>query len=76
MKYSTDPKINELVKTLVKQGCTVERGAHGHGKIRFPSGHSWGFPSTPSDHRARFNFMSDVRKLLAKGVLKPHPKGE
>jgi hypothetical protein len=66
-KYSSDKKINEKVVRLTKQGWHCRRGKK-HVVIVSPSGFRVAVPSTPSDRRAFYNFASDIKKLMRKGV--------
>lgn len=64
MKYCGCKEIDALVKTLVRDGWTFQRGGK-HGKLRGPSGKlTLTVPRSPGDHRAFLNFNRDVRRAL------------
>lgn len=65
MKYCAMKEIDSLVKGLVRQGWSFQKGGK-HGRLRAPSGRATlTVPATPSDRRAFLNFRRDVRQALA-----------
>jgi hypothetical protein len=59
------PKLQALVVELVDEGYQLEQGAK-HVTVRSPSGKRVGtIASTPSDHRAQLNSISDIRRTIA-----------
>lgn len=66
MKYSSEKKIDGLVRKLVKAGWLFTRGGK-HGRLQPPSGHALTVPCSPSDRRAYLNFRRDVRSAFLPG---------
>ena len=69
MKYCAMKEIDSLVKGLVRQGWSFQRGGK-HGRLRAPSGRATlTVPGTPSDRRAFLNFRRDVRHALVQPLF-------
>lgn len=61
-KYSANARINSLVRSLIKQGCTYKKGKK-HGKVVSPDGKvRISVPGTPSDWRAPRQFRAEVKR--------------
>jgi len=68
-KYSSDKEISLLVNSLISSGWRYHRKKK-HGAIIDPiGGRRVTIPSTPSDHRAYYNFRRDIRHLKNERVL-------
>jgi hypothetical protein len=62
MKYCTCKDIDDLVKSLIRQGWRFHRGGK-HGRLLAPDGkRTLTVPCSPSDRCAFLNFRRDVRK--------------
>jgi hypothetical protein len=66
VRYSRDRAINDRVVELIRQGWTVSVGGK-HCKIRHPNGYTTPVPGSPSDSRARQNFMAQIRRAERDG---------
>ncbi|MRR51461.1 MAG: hypothetical protein EG825_11195 [Rhodocyclaceae bacterium] len=61
MKYCTAKEIDCLVKQLIRQGWSFQKGRK-HGRLSAPTGQpTLTVPCSPSDRRAFLNFRRDVR---------------
>lgn len=61
MYYSKSKDISKIVKKYVKSGWYFQHGKK-HGKLFAPDGSIVIVPSTPSDGRAVYNFLREVRR--------------
>ena len=62
MYISKDKVINEVVNTLLKQGWVLKTKPP-HARLCNPATNTTvTIPFTPSDHRARLNFLKDLRR--------------
>ncbi len=61
MYYSKNKDIAKIVRTHVRNGWYFRRGKK-HGKLVAPGGRYVIVPSTPSDGRAVYNFLGDLRR--------------
>lgn len=61
MYYSNNKDIAKIVRTFVRDGWRFCRGKK-HGKLVAPDGRCVIVPSTPSDGRAVYNFLGDLRR--------------
>ena len=65
MKYCTCKEIDQLVRSLIREGWIYSRGGK-HGRLLPPNGRAkLSVPHTPSDCRAFLNFRRDVRQVLS-----------
>lgn len=62
--YSKCQKINHLVREKISMGWCYKQKKK-HGCIIAPSGKKAIIPTTPSDHRAFYNFRSILRQIDA-----------
>lgn len=61
MHYSKNKDIAKIVRIRVRAGWSFRRGKK-HGKLVAPDGRFVIVPSTPSDGRAVWNFLGDLRR--------------
>ena len=61
MHFSSDKDIAAVVRDYVRKGWRFTRGKR-HGKLISPDGKRVIVPGTPSDRRARSNFLGDLRR--------------
>jgi hypothetical protein len=65
MRLCSDKEVNRVLLELRARGWRVEYGGH-HLKVYTPDGTRRAVVSrTPSDHRARLNIFSDLRRMGA-----------
>lgn len=63
MRYSTDKRIHEAVKGLVKTGQWFVKSTKRHTRIEnTETRQCFTVPQTPSDHRAVHNWFHQVRR--------------
>lgn len=62
IRFSKEPRINKLVIQKIKLGWSWRKGKKHHILIA-PNNRKIPIPSTPSDYRAYFNFIKDIRLL-------------
>ena len=67
-RYTSDKDIRKVVRNLISRGWGLKAGKK-HCCIISPTGRKVTIPSTPSDHRAIYNFRSDVRKIEVNGLI-------
>lgn len=66
-RYSSSKEIQKLVRRLLRDGWTFERGGR-HGRIHHKQAHGFvAVPGTPGDHRSFLNFAKAVQRLQAGG---------
>ena len=59
------PKLRAFIAELTLEGYVLEQGGK-HVTVRCPAGKRVGtIASTPSDHRAQLNSISDLRRTIA-----------
>ncbi|EET45375.1 hypothetical protein NEISICOT_01002 [Neisseria sicca ATCC 29256] len=62
-KFSTDTKIDKLVKTKIKEGWKVKFGKK-HPALIAPNNRRIAIPITPSDCKAFYSFRLQVKQLM------------
>ncbi|WP_335915071.1 hypothetical protein [Shewanella algae] len=61
-KFTKNKDIDRVVRQVLKFGWRIRYGKK-HASLIAPNGRQLAIPSTPSDHRAFYNFSSDLKKL-------------
>lgn len=71
MKYCSNKDIDQLVRQLVRQGWSFQRGGK-HGQLTHPDGRpKLIVAKSPSDFRSLHNFQRDLRKVTSSSPFEP-----
>lgn len=71
MKYSSNKKLNQMIRQLVRQGWSFQHGGK-HGRLTHPDGWpTMTVAKSPSDCRSFHNFRRDLRKATSSSAPEP-----